>query len=274
MLLHVYYYDFLPDASRMNLNGKVVLITGASKGIGAACAKAFAARGAQLSLTARTESELQAAGNDSALVVAGDITDDATRQRVVKETVERYGTIDVLVNNAGAGLYVPAYQAPLAQARAQFDLNFFAPLALTQLVVPFMRKQKSGTLVNISSIAGKVTLPWLSLYSASKQALCSLTDGLRMELKRDGIHAISVCPGYVDTGFQQHILGGEAPWGIRKRRPLGITAEGCAEAIVRGVERDARTVLAPATGWLLVGFSRLFPSLVDWQLERMYLESR
>lgn len=257
----------------MKLNGKVVLITGASKGIGAACARAFAKRGARLALTARTESELNAVGGGDAVVVAGDLTDAATRERVVRETIDRYGAIDVLVNNAGVGLYVRAHEAPMPQVRAQFELNFFAPLALTQLVVPFMRQQKSGTLVNVSSIAGKVTLPWLSLYSASKYALCSLTEGLRMELKRDGIHAMSVCPGYVDTGFQQHILAGEIPAAMRRRRPLAITADGCAEAIVRGVERDARTVLAPATGWFFLGFSRLFPALVDWQLERMYFES-
>ena len=109
------------------------------------------------------------------------------------------------------GLYDPAWSAPMADARSLFELNFFVPLALTQLVAPHMRGAASGVIVNVSSIAGRVTLPWLTLYSASKYALCSLTDGLRMELKKDGIHTITVCPGYVKTSFQEHALGGEPP---------------------------------------------------------------
>jgi short-subunit dehydrogenase len=147
-----------------------------------------------------------------------------------------------------------------------FELNFFAPLALTQLVAPHMRARSSGVIVNVSSVAGRVTLPWLTLYSASKYALCSLTDGLRMELKKDGIHTITVCPGYVKTNFQDHALGGEAPPKIARSKQFAITPEQCAEAIARGVERGARTVMAPRSGWLFVLAERLFPSLVDAQL--------
>src|ERR1019366_4580300 len=104
--------------------------------------------------------------------------------------------------NAGVGLYAPAGEATLRQTRAMFELNFFTVLALSQLVIPAMRKQRAGTIVNVSSIAGKVPLPWFTLYSASKYALCALTDGMRMELRGDGIHTITVCPGYVRTDFQ------------------------------------------------------------------------
>jgi hypothetical protein len=140
---------------------------------------------------------------------------------------------------------------------------------MVQLVVPHMRPQKRGCIVNVGSIAGKITLPWFTLYSASKYALGSLTDGLRMELKRDGIHAITVCPGYVRTDFQAHVLAGRPPEAMRERRPLAITAERCAEAIARGVERNARTVVVPLSGWMLVLVERLFPFLVDARLERM-----
>jgi short-subunit dehydrogenase len=164
------------------------------------------------------------------------------------------------------GLYAPASNVPMADARRLFELNFFAPLALTQLVVPHMRERKQGTIVNVSSIAGKVTLPWFTLYSVSKFALGSLTDGLRAELKPHGIHAMTVCPGYVKTEFQAHALGTRPPAAIAKGRRFAITAEKCAEAIARGVERDARTVVVPRIGWVLVGLSCLIPAFVESRL--------
>ncbi len=250
----------------MRIDGKVVLITGASEGIGAACAAVFRNRGARLSLAARSEEKLRAAGGPDAIVTAGDLTLPEIREAAVAATLERFGAIDILINNAGMGLYDPAWNTPLADARSLFELNFFVPLAMTQLVAPHMRQRAAGVIVNVSSVAGKATLPWLTLYSASKYALCSLTDGLRMELKKDGIHTITVCPGYVKTNFQLHALGGEPPPKIARSKQFAITPEQCAEAVARGVEREARTVMAPRSGWLLVLAERLFPSLVDRQL--------
>jgi short-subunit dehydrogenase len=250
----------------MQLEGKVALITGASDGIGAACAAAFRQRGARLSLVARNETKLRMAGGADALVTAGDLTLPETREAAVNRTIERFGSIDVLVNNAGLGLYAPAWNTPLADAHRLFELNFFAPLALTQLVAPHMRRRRAGMIVNVSSVAGKVTLPWFTLYSASKFALSSLGEGLRMELRRDGIHTLTVFPGYVRTSFQEHAMSGHPPPKIARRRSLAITPEQCAKAIVRGVERGSRTVMAPRSGWLVVAASRLFPALVQSQL--------
>ena len=250
----------------MRIDGKVVLITGASEGIGAACAAAFRKRGARLSLMARSVEKLRAAGGPESLVTAGDLTLPEVREAAVAETLERFGAIDILINNAGMGLYAPAWDTPIEDARRLFELNFFAPLALTQLVAPHMRQRRSGVIVNISSIAGRVTLPWFTLYSASKYALCSLTDGLRMELQRDGIHTMTVCPGYVRTDFQRHALVGEPPPKVARSKQFAITPEQCAEAIARGVERGARTVMSPRIGWLMVLAERLFPTLVDAQL--------
>jgi short-subunit dehydrogenase len=137
---------------------------------------------------------------------------------------------------------------------------------MVQLVMPHMRKRGGGMVVNVSSLAGKATLPWLTLYSASKYALGSLTDGLRMELARDGIRTMTVCPGYVRTEFQRHALGGAPPPKIARSKQFAITPEQCAEAIACGVERGARTVMAPRVGWLMVLAERLFPSLVDAQM--------
>jgi len=250
----------------MRIDGKVVLITGASEGIGAACAGAFRKRGARISLIARSAEKLRAAGGPDALITAGDLTVPEIREAAVSATIERFGAVDILINNAGMGLYDPAWRAPLADARGLFELNFFVPLALTQLVAPHMRRRGGGVIVNVSSVAGKVTLPWLTLYSASKYALGSLTDGLRMELKKDGIHTIAVCPGYVQTNFQEHALGGDPPPKIARSKRFAITPEQCAESIARGVERGARTVMAPRSGWLFVLAERLLPSLVDAQL--------
>lgn len=254
----------------MTIEDKVILITGASEGIGAACARTFRERGAHLSLTARSEDKLREVSAAGELVVAGDITLAETRSRVVQATLERFGRIDILLNNAGAGLYVPAWSATEEQARALFELNLFAPLDLVRLVVPHMRVRRSGTIVNVGSIAGKMTLPWFTLYSVSKYAIGSLTDGLRMELKRDGIHAMTVCPGYVNTKFQSHILGGSVPSQIARSRRFSITVDECARAIAGGVERNARTVVTPRAGWILVALERLFPALVDTQLEKIY----
>jgi|SRR5579872_5306032 len=250
----------------MQIQGRVVLITGASEGIGAACAREFEKRGAQVSLVARNAGRLAAAGGPEALRIAGDITDEAIRREIVAKTLARFGTIDILINNAGMGFYSAAWNAPMEQARKLFELNFFAPLALAQLVIPHMRERKRGTIVNISSIAGKVTLPWFTLYSVSKFALGSLTDGLRAELKSAGVHAMTVCPGYVKTEFQAHALGTRPPDAILKGRRFAISAEECAQAVVRGVERDARTVVVPRIGWILVALARLLPGVVESRL--------
>lgn len=251
----------------MRLEGKVTLITGASEGIGAACAAEFARAGARLSLTARSESGLRAAAARSdALITAGDITSEDTRRSVVERTIERFGGIDILVNNAGAGLYRPSWSAPLDEVRHLMELNFFALLGLTQLVAPHMRARGAGMVVNVSSIAGKVPLPWLTLYSASKFAVGAFTEGLRMELKRDGVRTMLVCPGYVRTAFQQHAGGGAAPDAILKARRFTISADECAAAIRRGVEREARTVVTPRSGWLFILAMRLFPGFVESQM--------
>ena len=254
----------------MQIDGKVVLITGASEGIGAACAREFRKRGARLSLTARSEDKLNEVGGAEAAVTAGDLTDPEVRRRAVDRTVERFGAIDILVNNAGIGMYAPSWHAPLNEAHFMFELNFFAPLGMIQLVVPHMRRRGAGMVVNIGSIAGKVTLPWFTLYSATKSALGSLTEGLRMELADEGIRTMLVCPGYVRTEFQGHALVGRPPDRLLRGKKFAITPEQCAEAVARGVERNARTVVTPASGWALILAQQLFPSLVEAQMKKIH----
>jgi len=251
----------------MQIRDKIVLITGASQGIGAATAAALSRRGARLAITARSAERLQSLNLPGAFVVAGDLMRPEDRRRIIESTLAEYGRIDVLINNAGVGTYAPAHEAPLDHARAVFELNFFALLELAQLVGAGMRERRSGMIVNVSSVVGLVTLPWAALYSASKYAVCSLTDGLRAELRPYGVHVMAVCPGYVRTGFQSHVLAGRSPSSVAgTRERFAITAEQCAEAIARGIERNARMVLTPRVGWLLVWGARLLPRVVEARL--------
>ena len=253
----------------MKIDGHVALITGASAGIGAACAAEFARAGAKLSLCARSEEGLRrVAGGAEALITAGDLTDEAVPRRVVERTLERFGAIDILINNAGIGMYIPSWEAPEVEVRRLMELNFFALLGMIRLVTPHMRARRSGTIVNVGSIGGKIVLPWLTVYSASKYAVGALTEGLRMELRRDGIRTMLVCPGYVRTEFQRRAVG-EVPPQMVKGRRFAITAAECAADIRRGVERDARTVMSPRVGWLLVALARLLPRAVEARMARM-----
>jgi short-subunit dehydrogenase len=225
--------------------------------------------GARLSLTARSAEGLARAGGPSALITAGDLTLEETRLQVVERTIAKFGAIDVLINNAGVGLYGHSWSASLDDARHLMELNFFALLGIMQLVIPHMRSRRSGMIVNVSSIGGKIPLPWMTLYSASKYAVTALTEGLRMELRGDGVKTMLACPGYVTTGFQEHVRSGRAPDSVVRARRRAITAAECARAIRRGVERDARTILAPKAGWILVALARLFPRLVEARMAEM-----
>jgi len=253
----------LEQVSTLTVRGKVVLITGASRGIGQACAEAFRCRGALLSLTARSPIP-----NTEALTTKADLTRHEDRQALVCRTREHYGRIDILVNNAGSGLYGATEAVDPSHALNLFQLNLFAALALIQLVLPSMRAQKGGHIVNVSSIAAEIALPWMTLYSASKAALSSVSSGLRRELTGTGILVTDVLPGYVTTTFQGSAIG-HPPKTILEWRRRAISPEHCAEAIVRGVERDARTVVTPATGWLAILAQRMMPSVLDSTLSKM-----
>ena len=148
-----------------------------------------------------------------------------------------------------------------------FELNFFAPLALAQLAAPYLRRTR-GTVVNVSSIAGQISLPWLPVYSASKFALAAITSAQRTELKRDGVHVMGVFPGYVNTDFQAHAAGPRPPERVIQGKRFAVSAEECAEAIVDGIAHRKRMVVTPRTGWLLVWANRLFPGFVESQMER------
>lgn len=252
----------------MQSEGKVIIITGASDGIGAQLAAQFRRKNARLVLSSRNAAKLQAGAGPDDLVVAGDLTIESVRVSVVEKTLKRFGCIDALINNAGRGSYYSPSESPLEEVRSLFELNFFAPFHLAQLATPWLCRSE-GTLVNVNSIAGQISLPWLPLYSASKFALASLTSSQRTELRRQGVNVMGVYPGYVDTKFQTHSAGTVPPASVVKGRRFAVTAEQCAAAIVRGMERRSRSVVTPRIGLPLVWLNRLFPRFMESRMERV-----
>ena len=216
---------------------------------------------------ARNEAKLKASAGPDDLIVAADLTRDAARLMVIERAVERFGQIDVLVNNAGRGSYYAPSEAPLDDARSMFELNFFAPLHLAQLATPHLI-QTRGAIVHVNSIAGLISLPWLPIYSASKFALAALAISQGIELRKHGVNVMSVFPGYVDTEFQAHAAGGAAPPIVIKGKRFAVTADECAAAIVRGIERRSKVVVTPRIGWAAIWMNKVAPGFVEGRMGR------
>lgn len=196
------------------LTSQVAIVTGASSGIGAATAEALAEEGATVVLAARREDELgatadriEAAGGD-ALVVPTDVTEEDDLVSLVETVTDAFERIDVLVNAAGFGLYGSVEETPLDDARYQFEVNLFGLARLTQLVIPVMREHRSGTIVNITSMGGKIWTPLGAWYHATKHALEGLSDCLRYELEPHGIDVVVVEPGMIDTEWDDIMVDG------------------------------------------------------------------
>lgn len=245
--------------------GKVALITGASSGIGASCAKLLSQCGATLALTALPSEHFEKEESDSLLVVTGDITSEVTRLEVVNRTIERFGQIDVLINNAGVGQYGYPTEVDTEISKRMFDVNVFSALALTQLAVPHMLARRSGTIVNMGSVGGKVSLPWAVMYCATKWALHCVNDSLHRELSGTGIRVMKVCPGIVDTKFRDHVLAGSAPRRVEGIRRV-VSPDEVAIALIRGVERGRRTVFVPRIGFFFTSLDFFAPRVMDWYL--------
>jgi NAD(P)-dependent dehydrogenase (short-subunit alcohol dehydrogenase family) len=190
-----------------NLANQVVIVTGASAGIGEATARRLARGGAKVVLTARRQDRLDALAREldptgaNVLALAGDITSDADRRKLVDATLAKFGRIDGLVNNAGYGTRGPVEIVPVDLVRKNYETNVFSLIALTQLVIPAVRAQGGGCIVNIGSVAGRIARPLSSIYDSTKHALEAITDGLRGELKPFGIRVSLVRPGFIVTEF-------------------------------------------------------------------------
>ena len=200
------------------IRDQVIIITGASSGIGEATARLLACQGARLVLVARRSDRLETLkkeleGNDArgsigasrplAHLIPADISSEADRQRIIDETLNTFHRVDALVNNAGYGQRGPIEIVPLDAIRANFEVNLFALIGLTQGVIPVMRKQGQGRIINVSSVAGRIARPYSSIYDATKHALEAISDGLRGELSPFGIKVVLIEPGLIFTEFIQ-----------------------------------------------------------------------
>ena len=190
----------------MSDRSRAVLITGCSSGIGAATASRLAKAGWPVYATARRPETLAALEADGCRTLALDVVDEASRQAAVDAVVEAEGAVGVLINNAGYSQSGAVESIPDDRVRAQFETNVFGPLALCRLVLPGMREQGWGKIVQLSSMGGKLTFPGGGLYHATKHALEALSDALRFEVKGFGIHVILIEPGLITSGFSDVVM--------------------------------------------------------------------
>jgi len=187
------------------LAGKVAIVTGASRGIGKAISILLAQSGSRVVLAARSEPQLKSVSeeisgqNGEALVIPTDLTVDQEMERLVQQTLKEWGSVDVLINNAGLGKVAPVVKAKVSDWDETFRVNLRAPMFLSKLVLPTMMERGEGSIINISSVSGKSGQANGSAYSASKFGLMGFTQSLYEEVREYGIRVSAICPGFVDT---------------------------------------------------------------------------
>jgi len=193
----------------MNHRSPVVLVTGASSGIGRAVANAFAAKGFEVFGTSRNPSRTEPIPGVE--LVRLDVTDAASVTAAVSTVVQRAGRIDILVNNAGFGVIGAAEESSAAQAQQLFETNFFGLVRLTREVLPYLRAQRSGRIINIGSVLGIVPAPYAALYAASKHAVEGYSESLDHETREFGVRVTVVEPGYTTTSFEANATDADSP---------------------------------------------------------------
>ncbi len=243
-------------------------------GIGEAIAKIFADRGASLVMLSRDAGRVEAARGrvghaERTLAMACDVRHREEIDRAIGLTMHHFQRIDVWVNNAGHGLLDSVAEMDSAAFREMFDTNFFGAVAGMQAVIPIMRQQGGGTIINISSVAGHIPLPFHAAYSATKFAMNAIGKAAGVELKKDGIRVLTVCPGYVRTNFSENVVLGNERKKVRPNSIRGITAERVARATLQGYLKQKREVVVPWTMYVPVKIYQHFPGLVEWAMARM-----
>jgi NAD(P)-dependent dehydrogenase (short-subunit alcohol dehydrogenase family) len=262
------------------LRDKVVVITGGSRGLGLVLARHVCARGGNVALIARDPEELARAKTDlaprggKALTIQCDLLDTAQIQSAVRQIIDRFGKIDILINNAGI-----IEVGPLEHMRPEdFDramrLHFWAPLELISQIVPEMRIWGGGRIVNISSIGGKIAVPHMASYSASKFALTGLSDAVRAELARDNIHVTTVAPGMMRTGSHVNAKfkgkhGKEFAWfAASAGAPLiSMNANRAARKILAACRRGQPSLTLTFAARVAIFGNALFPNLTGYAMK-------
>jgi short-subunit dehydrogenase len=265
------------ELSKMQLSGKVVVITGASMGIGEAVAKIFADNSASVVLLSRDAERAEAARgrighSERTLGLACDVRNREEIDRVVGLTLHHFQRIDVWINNAGHGILDSVANVDIAACRETFETNFFGAVEAMQAVIPVMKQRGSGSIINISSVAGHIPIPFHAVYSATKFAMNAIGKGARIELRSSGINVLTVCPGYVRTDFGANAVKGKEPKQVRPDRVRGITVERVARAVLQGYLKEKREVVVPWTMIPMIKLYQLFPGLVEWAMVRMSRE--
>jgi len=255
----------------MPIKGKVVIVTGASSGIGEATAREFGREGAKVVLAARRVDKLQTLAQEidamstsaQAYVVQADLSKLEDIQKLVSQTLEIFGRIDVLVNNAGFGrLDWLENLDPVKDIQAQIDVNVMGVIQTTRQVLPIMIQQRSGNIINMCSMAGLVGTPTYTIYAASKHAVHGFSEALRREVKPWGIHVSLIYPGGVVTEFTQH-AGIKRKTNAATPKFMLLTAEQVGKAVVKLVRHPRRMWVIPWLWSVTVFMNRFLPGLVD-----------
>jgi len=252
------------------MQNKIVIITGASSGIGKALAFELAKRGCKIIIAARNQENLETVKNElseincEVLSVVADVSVENDCKIIINKTIEKYGKIDVLINNAGISMRAIFEELDLSVIKKLMDTNFWGTVYCTKFALPWLLKSK-GTVVAISSIAGFVPLPGRTGYSASKYAIHGFLNTLRVENIKKGLHVLIAAPGFTASNIRKTALvangsqQGETPKAEEKLMP----AEKVAYFIANGIEKRKRTVILTQQGKLTVLLYKFFPSFMD-----------
>ena len=253
--------------SKQDLKGKVVVITGASSGIGKACAEEFSHRGATVVMAARSVEKLNEISHllkGRSLAVACDVTKEADCKNLIDKAIEAFGKIDILINNAGISMRAMFKDVELDVLKQVMDINFWGTVYCTKYALPHIEKGK-GSIIGVSSIAGFRGLPGRTGYSASKFAMHGFLESLRTELLRKDVHVMIACPGFTKSNIRNTALNsegkqqGESPRDEEKM----MTAEEVAAHIANAVEERKRTLILTQQGKLTVFFNKWLPKWMD-----------
>ena len=258
----------------MDPRGKVVVITGASMGIGEALAQAFVHEDCKVVLSSRDPARLEAArarvgAPERTLAIACDVRNREEIDSLLGLALHNFGRVDIWINNAGFGLQDSVATMDMRACRNMFDANLFGAIECMQAVIPVMKRQQGGMIINVSSVAGHIPLPYMAAYSATKFAMNAIGKGARMELRASGVHVMTVCPGTIATSFQANAVKGRERLRIGGAdRDPGISAERVAAAVVNACRPEKREVIVPWQHHISVKFYQLFPWLVEWAMSR------
>lgn len=250
---------------------KVVIVTGASSGIGEAIAREFAANGSKVMLAARSEDKLAfivdqiKTKSQEASFIKTDVSIEQDCLRLVEKTVEKYGTINILVNNAGISMRASFNDVDLKVLHTLMNVNFWGTVYCTKYALPYLIENK-GSLIGVSSVAGFHGLPGRTGYSASKFAIHGFLETIRIENLKNGLHVMIIAPGFTASNIRRHALnasGEEQGTSPRVEKNL-MTPEYVAKWVLKGVIKKKRNKILTWEGRFTALFQRIIPSIVDW----------